>query len=61
MGASRRPCKVLGIALMTIGMSDQEAGDAVKQVEDETGLPATDVLRFGAGKLMDAVSKYFAA
>ena len=52
-----RPCKVAGLALVTFGLSEQAAKDAIKQAEDETGLPATDVLRFGAGVLMDALSK----
>lgn len=56
-----RPCKVVGLAVMTFGLSEQEARDALKQLEDETGLPATDVLRFGAGILMDALIKHFAA
>jgi uncharacterized NAD-dependent epimerase/dehydratase family protein len=56
-----RPCKVVGLALMTLHLGEQEARDAVKQAEDETGLPATDVLRFGAGILMDALSKHFAS
>jgi len=42
-----RSSKVVGLAIMTLGLSEQEAHDAVKQAEDETGLPATDVLRFG--------------
>lgn len=50
-----RPCKVAGLALVTFGLSEQEARDAIKQAEDETGLPATDVVRFGAGILMDAL------
>ena len=52
-----RPCKVAGLALVTFGLSEQAAKDAIKEAEDETGLPATDVLRFGAGVLMDALSK----
>ncbi len=54
-----RPCKVAGLALITYGLSDEQARDALKSAEDETGLPATDVLRFGAGKLMDALMKNF--
>ena len=56
-----RPCKVVGLALVTHGLSEQEARNAIKQVEDETGLPATDVMRFGAGKLMDALVRHFGA
>lgn len=56
-----RPCKVVGLALITFNLNEQEARDALKRAEDETGLPATDVVRFGAGKLMDALSNYFAS
>jgi len=56
-----RPCKVAGIALVTIGLSDEQALDAIKQIEDETGLPATDVWRFGAGKLMNALLEHASA
>ena len=56
-----QPCKVVGLAVMTFGLNEQEASDTLKQVEDETGLPATDVLRFGAGVLMDALSRHFAS
>ncbi len=55
-----RPGKVVGLALVTIGLSDQQAQDTIKGIEDETGLPATDVWRFGAGKLMDALLEHFA-
>ena len=54
-----RPCKVVGLSLVTFGLSEQQARDALKQAEDETGLPATDVIRFGAGVLIDALVKYF--
>jgi uncharacterized NAD-dependent epimerase/dehydratase family protein len=56
-----RPCKVVGLAVMTFGLSEQEARETLKQAEDETGLPATDVLRFGAGVLMNALSKHFSS
>src|SRR6266849_7082545 len=52
-----RPCKVACLSIVTLGMSDEKARDAIKQAEDETGLPATDPLRFGVGVLMDALSK----
>lgn len=56
----KRPSKVVGLALVTIGLTDEQALDAIKQVEDETGLPATDVWRFGSAKLMDALLGYCA-
>lgn len=56
-----RPSKVVGLALVTIGMSDEQALTAIRQIEEQTGLPATDVWRFGSGKLMDALSAHFAA
>src|SRR5258708_25654611 len=56
-----RPCKVVGLSLVTSGLSEQEARDALKQAEDETGLPATDVMRFGARVLMHALGRHFAS
>lgn len=55
-----RPSKVVGIALVTIGMSDEQAQEAIKQIEEQTGLPTTDIWRFGPGKLMDALIEHFA-
>jgi uncharacterized NAD-dependent epimerase/dehydratase family protein len=51
--------KVVGISLMTYHLSEAEARDEAKRVEDEIGLPTTDVLRFGPDKLMDALSRHF--
>ena len=55
-----RSSKVAGLSLITHHLDESEALDAVRRAEDETGLPATDVMRFGAGALMDALSKHFA-
>ena len=52
---------MVGIALVTIGMSDEQARQAITQIEEQTGLPATDVWRFGPGKLLDALLAHFAA
>src|SRR5579863_1814684 len=54
-----RSSKVVGLALVTHGLSDSEARAAIQQAEEETGLPATDVWRFGAGVLMGALIKHF--
>jgi len=54
------PSKVVGISLVTQGLSDEQAKEAIKQLEDETGLPTTDVWRFGTGVLLDALVEHFA-
>jgi D-glutamate N-acetyltransferase len=50
-----RPAKVACIALNSSGVSEEEGRAAIAAAEDETGLPADDPVRFGAGKLLDAV------
>ena len=57
----KRPSKVVGLALVTTGMNEEQALDTIKQIEDETGLPATDVWRFGSAKLMNALLEHFSA
>lgn len=56
-----RHSKVVGLALMTHHLGEQEARAAIKYAEDETGLPATDALRFGVGGLMDALVRHFSS
>jgi D-glutamate N-acetyltransferase len=56
-----RSSKVVGISLITQHLNEQDALAEIKRVEEETGLPATDALRFGVGKLMDALSRYLAS
>lgn len=46
-----RRAKVVGIGLNTYGLTSNQANDAIKKVEDETGLPADDVVRNGGKKL----------
>jgi uncharacterized NAD-dependent epimerase/dehydratase family protein len=53
-----RSSKVVAISLITLGLSEQAAHDAIKRVEDETGLPTTDIWRFGAGVLMEALAGF---
>jgi len=50
-----RPARVAAIALNTADLADDEARAAAEEVEAETGLFADDPLRFGAGRLLDAV------
>lgn len=58
MAACMRPSKVVGIALNTYGMDDKAAFEAIANAEKETGLPATDPVRFGSEKLLEAILKH---
>ena len=47
--------KVVGIALNTFGLSKREAMNAISITAKETGLPCTDVVRFGGEDLLSHV------
>jgi uncharacterized NAD-dependent epimerase/dehydratase family protein len=51
-----RPAKVLAVALNTRDLDEDAARRAVEEAEAETGLPADDLVRFGAAKLVDALA-----
>jgi uncharacterized NAD-dependent epimerase/dehydratase family protein len=56
MSLPARKARVAAIALNTRRLeTDEEAREAVAAAEAETGLPADDPVRFGAGTLVDAV------
>jgi len=55
MSLKLRPAKVAAVALNTSSVSEDEAHAAIAAAEAETGLPADDPVRFGAGKILDAV------
>jgi len=50
------PSKVIGIALNTFDMDDLSARAACEAASRETGLPATDPVRFDAGPLVEAIA-----
>lgn len=56
----RHNSRVVGISVLTLHLSAQEASEEIQRIEDETGLPAIDILRSGSGKLLDALSAHFA-
>ena len=49
------PAKVVGIALNTFGLNEEEAQSAISSTSDETNLPCTDVVRFGAEPLLSNI------
>jgi len=53
-----RHSKIVGFSVITNHLSEQAAIEAIQQVENETGLPATDPFRFGTSKLLDALSRH---
>ena len=49
------PTKTIGICLNTYDMDEAAARDACAQAAEETGLPATDPVRFDSAPLVDAI------
>jgi uncharacterized NAD-dependent epimerase/dehydratase family protein len=52
-----RQTRVIGVSLNTFDLDDRSARAAVARAARETGLPATDPVRFGAEPLVEAVIK----
>ncbi|MCI0515437.1 DUF1611 domain-containing protein [candidate division KSB1 bacterium] len=52
------PAQVVGIALNLRRLDEDRARQEIARVEANTGLPATDVIKFGAEKLLTAVLEY---
>jgi uncharacterized NAD-dependent epimerase/dehydratase family protein len=65
IGSAVHPTRVIGISLNTYDMSEDDARRACEAAELETGLPATDPVRFDPKPLLDAVrqgrEKYLAS
>jgi len=50
-----RPTRTIGICLNTFDMSDRDARAAIAKATAETGLPATDPVRYPPGPLVEAI------
>ena len=55
IGSAVHPTRVIGISLNTYDLSEAEARRACEEAQQETGLPATDPVRFDSGPLIDAI------
>jgi uncharacterized NAD-dependent epimerase/dehydratase family protein len=56
-----KPTRTVGIVLNTFGLDDSAAREALRAAEHETGLPAADPVRFGAGLLVEVLESARAA
>jgi uncharacterized NAD-dependent epimerase/dehydratase family protein len=56
IGSAVHPTRVIGIALNTYDMGEDEARAACERARAETGLPATDPVRFDPAPLIDAIA-----
>lgn len=52
-----KPARVLGIALNTQALDEDEARAAIREAEAQTGLPVTDPVRFGGMPLVEACTR----
>lgn len=50
-----KPARTVGIVLNTFELSEADAREVLKNAERDTGLPAADPVRFGAGPLVDTL------
>ncbi len=55
VGLTVRPAPVVAVALNTSGLDEAAAKSAIADAERDTGLVADDPVRFGPGRLVDAV------
>jgi uncharacterized NAD-dependent epimerase/dehydratase family protein len=56
IGAAVHPTRVIGISLNTYDLSDVEARRACERAQQETGLPATDPVRYDSAPLVNAIA-----
>jgi uncharacterized NAD-dependent epimerase/dehydratase family protein len=57
IGAAVHPTRVIGVSLNTYDLSDVEARRACDRAQQETGLPATDPVRFDSAPLVNAIAE----
>lgn len=56
IGGAVHPTRVIGIAMNTYDLSEDEARRACEEATRETGLPCTDPVRFDPAPLVDAIA-----
>ncbi len=61
LASCQRTAKVVAVSVNCRGLDKAAAALYIKEIEAQTGLPATDVMLFGADKLADALQTYKAS
>jgi uncharacterized NAD-dependent epimerase/dehydratase family protein len=61
MAAPLRPAPVIAVALNTFDLTDAQAREAIDRTEQETGLPATDPVRFDSAPIAGAIDRFHRA
>jgi len=61
VAAPLRPAPVIAVALNTYDLDDDTARRTIEQVQCETGLPTTDVVRYDPAPVADAIAKFHQA
>jgi uncharacterized NAD-dependent epimerase/dehydratase family protein len=51
-------CRIVGVSINSVGTSEQEVKDAIREYERLLGVPATDPVRFGPQKLIEALQTH---
>jgi uncharacterized NAD-dependent epimerase/dehydratase family protein len=58
MAEAVRPAPIIAVSLNTYDLGDAEAIEAVQRVQNDTGLPTTDPVRFGTDALVRAIDQF---
>lgn len=58
VAAPLRPAPVIAVALNTYDLDDDTARRTIDQVQRETGLPTTDVVRYDPAPVADAIARF---
>jgi uncharacterized NAD-dependent epimerase/dehydratase family protein len=59
--APLRPSPVIAVALNTFDLDDDAARRAIETAERETGLPATDPVRYDPAPIVEAIAAFHEA
>ncbi len=54
-----KPSKVVGICVNTYNLPDDKSMAIINEIQKNTGLPATDPIKYGTGNIIDGLLKYF--